>query len=141
VTPNPRMPIPLFLSGDVTTAQKVKSITENRDAEGAMIGRAAIGNPWFFNQVKHYLKTGEHLSEPTIEERLLVSRTHLHKSIDWKEGKLGVYEMRKHYSNYFRGLHNVKAFRDSLVRLETVEEIEQVFSEMEEFYQLNEAVA
>jgi tRNA-dihydrouridine synthase len=106
-----------------------------------MIGRAAIGNPWFFNQVKHYLKTGEHLPEPTIEERLLVSRTHLRKSIDWKEGKLGVYEMRKHYSNYFKGLPNVKAFRDRLVRLETVEEIEQVFSEMEEFYQLNEALA
>jgi len=138
---NPRMRIPIFLNGDVTSVEKVKFIRDNYDVDGVMIGRAAIGNPWFFNQVKHFLKTGEHLPEPIFEERLLVSRTHLYKSIKWKEGKLGIYEMRKHYSNYFKGLPNVKYFRDQLVRLETVEEIEKVFSEMESFYQLKEAVA
>jgi len=138
---NPRIFIPIFLNGDVTTPEKVKFIKDNYGVDGVMIGRAAIGNPWFFNQVKHFLKSGEHLAEPAFEERLLVARTHLEKSIAWKEGKLGIYEMRKHYSNYFKGLHDIKYFRDRLVRLETVEEIEMVFSEMEEFYQLNEAVA
>lgn len=141
VKSNPRIHIPIFLNGDVTTPEKVKTIRDQYGVDGVMIGRAAIGNPWFFNQVKHYLAHGEHLPEPSLEERLLVARTHLTKSIEWKEGKLGIYEMRKHYANYFKGLQNIKAFRDRLVRLETVEEIEQVFLEMEEYYQLTEAVA
>lgn len=134
VKKNPRIRIPIFLNGDVTSPEKVKFIRENFDVDGVMIGRAAIGNPWFFNQVKHYLKTGEHLAPPTIEERIEVSRTHLYKSVEWKEGRLGILEMRKHYANYFKGLHNVKEFRDRLVRLELVEEIEQVFEEMRNLY-------
>jgi nifR3 family TIM-barrel protein len=131
---NPRMRIPIFLNGDITSPEKVKWIYENYGVDGVMIGRAAIGNPWFFNEVKHFLKTDEHLSPPTIEERLHVSRTHLNKSIKWKEGRLGILEMRKHYSSYFKGLPNVKVFRDRLVRIETEEEIEQVFQEMEDYY-------
>jgi nifR3 family TIM-barrel protein len=138
---NPRIQIPIFLNGDVTTPEKVQFVRDQYGIDGVMIGRAAIGNPWFFNQVKHFLKTGEHLPEPSLEERMLVARTHLHKSIEWKEGKLGIYEMRKHYSNYFKGLPNIKSFRDRLVRLETLEEIEQVFSEMELYYQPSEAMA
>ncbi|MEO6167232.1 MAG: tRNA dihydrouridine synthase DusB [Chitinophagales bacterium] len=130
VKKNQRIRIPIFLNGDVTSSEKVKFIRENFDVDGVMIGRAAIGNPWFFNQVKHFLKTGEHLAPPTIEERIEVSRTHLHKSVEWKEGRLGVLEMRKHYANYFKGLHNVKEFRDRLVRMEEVDEIEGVFEEM-----------
>ena len=137
---NPRIQIPIFLNGDVTTPEKVKFVRDQYGVDGVMIGRAAIGNPWFFNQVKHFLKTGEHLPEPSLEERMLVARTHLHKSIEWKEGKLGIYEMRKHYSNYFKGLPNIKSFRDRLVRLETRVEIEQVFSEMEMYYQPSEAM-
>jgi nifR3 family TIM-barrel protein len=138
---NSRMRIPIFLNGDVTTPEKARFIRDHYGVDGIMIGRAAIGNPWFFNQVKHFLSTGEHLPPPSMEERLLVSRTHLQKSIEWKEGKLGIYEMRKHYANYFRGLPNVKVFRDRLVRLETVNEIEQVFSEMEECYAFTQALA
>jgi nifR3 family TIM-barrel protein len=115
---NSRMRIPIFLNGDVTSPEKVKFIKENYGVDGVMIGRAAIGNPWFFNQVKHFLKTGEHLALPGIEERIEVSRTHLQKSVEWKEGRLGILEMRKHYANYFKGLPNVKDFRDRLVRLE-----------------------
>ncbi len=137
---NPRIQIPIFLNGDVTTPEKVKFVRDQYGVDGVMIGRAAIGNPWFFNQVKHFLKTGEHLPEPSLEERMLVARTHLHKSIEWKVGKLGIYEMRKHYSNYFKGLPNIKSFRDRLVRLETRVEIEQVFSEMEMYYQPSEAM-
>ncbi len=133
---NPRMRIPIFLNGDITTPEKVKFIYDNYGVDGVMIGRAAIGNPWFFNEVKHFLYTGEHLPSPAIEERLHVSRTHLAKSIKWKEGRLGILEMRKHYSSYFKGLPNVKEFRDRLVRLEDADEIELVFLEMEEYYSI-----
>lgn len=140
VKKNPRIRIPIFLNGDVTSPEKVKFIRENFDVDGVMIGRAAIGNPWFFNQVKHFLKTGEQLVPPTIEERLDVSRTHLYKSMEWKEGRMGILEMRKHYANYFKGLPDVKAFRDRLVRLESVEEIEQVFEEMKQRYASAEVI-
>ncbi|MBP9882397.1 MAG: tRNA dihydrouridine synthase DusB [Chitinophagales bacterium] len=134
VKKNPRIRIPIFLNGDVTSPEKVKFIRENFDVDGVMIGRAAIGNPWFFNEVKHFLKTGMHLAPPAIEERIEVSRTHLYKSLEWKEGRMGILEMRKHYANYFKGLPNVKEFRDRLVRLESVEEIEVVFEEMKVRY-------
>ena len=134
VKKNPRIRIPIFLNGDVTSPEKVKFIRENFDVDGVMIGRAAIGNPWFFNEVKHFLKTGMHLAPPAIEERIEVSRTHLYKSLVWKEGRMGILEMRKHYANYFKGLPNVKEFRDRLVRLESVEEIEGVFEEMKVRY-------
>lgn len=134
VKKNPRIRIPIFLNGDVTSPEKVKFIRENFDVDGVMIGRAAIGNPWFFNEVKHFLKTGMHLAPPAIEERIEVSRTHLYKSLEWKEGRMGILEMRKHYANYFKGLPNVKEFRDRLVRLESVEEIEGVFEEMKVRY-------
>jgi tRNA-dihydrouridine synthase len=128
------MHIPVFLYGYVTSPEKVKFAREKYGVDGVMIGRAAIGNPWFFNQVKYYLKTGEHLQAPDFSDRLQVSRTHLIKSVEWKGDRPGIYEMRKHYSNYFKGLPNVKEFRDRLVRLETVNEIEAVFAEMEEVY-------
>ena len=134
VKKNPRIRIPIFLNGDVSSPEKVKFIRENFDVDGVMIGRAAIGNPWFFNEVRHFLKTGEHLAPPSIDDRIEVSRTHLHKSVQWKEGRLGVLEMRKHYANYFKGLPNVKEFRDRLVRLEEVEAIEEVFEEMRSRY-------
>ncbi|MEO5673939.1 MAG: tRNA dihydrouridine synthase DusB [Chitinophagales bacterium] len=138
---NSRMQIPIFLNGDVTSAGKVKFIRDHYGVDGVMIGRAAIGNPWFFNQVKYFLQTGELPAAPGIEERLEVSRTHLYKSVEWKEGQLGILEMRKHYSNYFKGLPNISVFRDRLVRMETVDEIEMIFSEMEEAYHGAEAIA
>lgn len=127
---NPRMRIPIFLNGDVDSPEKVKYVKETYGVDGVMIGRAAIGNPWFFNQVKHFMKTGEHLPEPTIEDRIETSRMHLHRSIEWKNPRTGIFEMRRHYTNYFRGLPGVKEFREKLVRLETLEEIEAVFAEM-----------
>lgn len=130
VKKNPRIRIPVFMNGDINSVEKVKFIRESFDVDGVMIGRAAIGNPWFFNEVKHFLKTGEHLPRPSIEDRLRVSRTHLEKSLEWKGERAGILEMRTHYSNYFKGLPNVKLFRDRLVRIETVAEIETVFNEM-----------
>jgi nifR3 family TIM-barrel protein len=132
---NSRMNIPVFLNGDVDTPEKVKYAKETYGVDGVMIGRAAIGYPWFFNKVKHYLQTGETLPEPTIEDRINVCRHHLTRSIDWKGERLGILEMRRHYANYFRGLPNVKEFREKLVTIDHLPMIEEVLQEMKEIYQ------
>jgi tRNA-dihydrouridine synthase B len=131
---NPRIHIPIFGNGDIDSPEKVKEMKERYGVDGVMIGRATIGNPWFFNEVKHYLKTGEHLAEPLIEERVRVCRRHLQKSIEWKGPVLGILEMRRHYANYFKGLNNIKDYRMKLVNLNTVEEIEEVLQEIIENY-------
>ena len=97
------MHIPVFGNGDVSTPERVIEVKNEFGVDGVMIGRASIGNPWFFNQVKHYLNKGTHLAPPTLPERIEVCRVHLKKSIEWKGERLGVLEMRKHYSRYFKG--------------------------------------
>ncbi len=136
VKSNPRMKIPVFLNGDVDTPEKAKLVREQYGVDGVMIGRAAIGNPWFFNQVKHYLKTGEHMAPPTLEERIAVCRLHLVKSMEWKGDRLGILEMRRHYANYFHGYHHVKPFRERLVTTDTLQGVDAVFAEMIEYYYL-----
>jgi tRNA-dihydrouridine synthase B len=88
-----------------------------------MVGRASIGNPWIFREIKHYLKTGDFLAKPTIEERVEVCKTHLQKSIAWKGLKTGIFEMRRHYANYFKGIENFKETRMKLVASENIDEI------------------
>jgi tRNA-dihydrouridine synthase len=102
--------------------------------DGIMIGRGAIGYPWIFNEIKHFLKTGEHLSPPTIEDRVDVCRKHLYKSVEWKNGMVGILEMRRHYANYLKGLPNIKEYRNKLVTLKTVEEIDEVLNEIVNIY-------
>lgn len=131
---NQRMHIPVFLNGDLDSSQKVKQALDEFGVDGVMIGRAAIGNPWFFNEVKHFLKTGETLPEPDIEQRIEICKKHLYKSIEWKGERLGILEMRRHYTNYFKNFPNVKAFREQLVTAEELNEIENVFEEMREEY-------
>jgi tRNA-dihydrouridine synthase B len=131
---NPRIKIPIFGNGDIDSPEKVKEMKERYGVDGVMIGRASIGNPWFFNQVKHFLKTGEHLAAPTILERVDVCRKHLEKSIEWKGPVLGILEMRRHYANYFKGLNHIKDYRMKLVHLNTLEEIEEVLQEIIENY-------
>lgn len=133
---NPRMRIPVFLNGDVDTPEKVKLVREQYGVDGVMIGRAAIGNPWFFKQAKHFLQTGTHLPLPDIDERIRVCRLHLVKSMEWKGERLGILEMRRHYANYFHGYHNVKPFRERLVNAESLEAIDAVFAEMKDYYYL-----
>ena len=98
--------------------------------DGIMIGRAAIGYPWIFNEIKHFLKTGEHLPPPTIEDRIAVCRKHLMKIVEWKNPVVGINEMRRHYANYLKGLPNIKEYRNRLVTLTTVEEINEVLDEI-----------
>ena len=99
-----------------------------------MIGRAAIGYPWIFNEIKHYLQTGEILPPPTIQQRVEVIKTHLRKSVEWKGEVLGILEMRRHYTNYLKGYPNIKEYRNKLVTLPTLQLVEEVLHEIEEVY-------
>ena len=98
--------------------------------DGAMIGRASIGNPWFFKQVKHFFKTGEHLPEPTLVEKVEIARRHLQMAIDWKGEKLGVFETRRHYTNYFRGIPNFKPLRMKMVTSDDAQDVFKAFDEV-----------
>jgi tRNA-dihydrouridine synthase B len=112
---NSRTRIPIFGNGDIDSPQKAKEMRDRYGVDGVMIGRASIGHPWIFREIKHYLATGTELAPPTIEERIEVCKAHLQKSIEWKGEVLGVLEMRRHYTNYFKGLPNIKHYRNMLV--------------------------
>ena len=129
---NPRMFIPVFGNGDVNTPEKAKLMRDEYGLDGAMIGRASIGNPWFFNQVKSFLQTGEKTDPPSVLERINVAKRHLEMSIKWKGDRLGILETRRHYSNYFKGIKDFKPYRTKLVTLETKEELMSLFSELEQ---------
>lgn len=115
VAQNPRMDIPVFGNGDIDSPEKALAYRNEFGVDGIMIGRASIGNPWIFNEIKHYFTTGEHLPRPTIVDRVEAARQHLNHSLEWKGQRLGVVEMRRHYANYFRGLPHFKEHRLSLV--------------------------
>ena len=125
---NPRMHIPVFGNGDVNTPEKAKEMRDEYGLDGAMIGRASIGNPWFFDQVKHYLRTGEKKQEPTIAERAEMAIRHLKMAIEWKGEILGVLETRRHYSNYFKGIAN---FKDTKSRILNEKNPETIIKELE----------
>lgn len=131
---NPRMNIPVFGNGDVDTPEKAVEMKSKYGVDGVMIGRASIGYPWIFNEIKHYIKTGQHLEKPTIEDRITAARRHLEMSVKWKGEKLGVLEMRRHYANYFKGIPNFKEHRIKLVTqdaaglvFEALDEIQHIF--------------
>jgi tRNA-dihydrouridine synthase B len=115
VKENPRIYIPVFGNGDIDTPQKALEYKNRYGVDGVMIGRASIGYPWIFREIKHYMATGEILPPPTVDERVETARKHLMKSIEWKGDKIGVNEMRRHYTNYFRDLPGIKEFRSRLV--------------------------
>ncbi len=131
---NPRVKIPIFGNGDIDSPEKAKLYRERYGVDGIMIGRASIGYPWIFREIKHYFKTGEILPPPTISERVDAARQHLKHSLEWKGERLGILEMRRHYTNYFRGLRNIKYYRSQLVSsldpsvlFEVLDEIESVY--------------
>src|SRR5699024_226926 len=112
---NPRIHIPIFGNGDIKTGKDAVEVKKKYGVDGVMIGRAAIGYPWVFREMRHYIETGEILPPPTIEERVDACKQHVERSIVWKGEKLGLLEMRRHYSNYLKGLPNIKEFRKTLV--------------------------
>jgi tRNA-dihydrouridine synthase B len=127
---NPRIQIPIFGNGDIDSPEKAVEYKNRYGVDGVMIGRAAIGYPWIFNEIKHFIKTGTHLPAPTIQQRVDVIRQHLHHSIQWKGLKPGINEMRRHYTNYLKGLPNVKEFRLKLVTINEVEEIDGILNDI-----------
>ena len=132
---NQRMHIPVFGNGDVNTPERAAMMRNEFGLDGAMIGRASIGNPWFFAQVKHYFKTKEHLPPPTIKERVEMARRHLQMAIDWKGDKLGVFETRRHYTNYFKGIPHFKEYRLQMVTLDNASEVFEVFDQVASNFQ------
>jgi nifR3 family TIM-barrel protein len=120
---NPRIKIPIFGNGDIDTPEKALEYKNKYGVDGIMIGRASIGNPWFFKQTKYFLKTGKHLPPPDLKDKVDVCKTHLLKSCEWKGEKLGIIEMRRHYANYFKGIQHFKETRLKLVTLNTLDEI------------------
>lgn len=131
---NPRVHIPIFGNGDINSPQKAKEYRERYGVDGIMIGRASIGYPWIFREIKHYFKTGELLAPPTIHERVATAKRHLEFSLSWKGPKLGVLEMRRHYTNYFRGLPGIKQYRKRLVTEFEPEILYSILNEIEERY-------
>ena len=127
---NPRMHIPVFGNGDVNSPERAVEMRDQYGLDGAMIGRASIGYPWFFREVKHYFKTGEHLAPPTLQERVEAARRHLQMSIDWKGERLGVFETRRHYTNYFKGIPHFKEYRTKMVTSDHSEDVFATFDEV-----------
>ncbi len=128
---NPRMHIPVFGNGDINSPQKAVEYKNRYGVDGVMIGRASIGNPWFFNQVKHFIKTGEDLALPTITERVEVVKKHFSMSLEWKGEHEGIVEMRRHYANYFKGIPDFKPYRMKLVTSLDSQEIFDTLSEIQ----------
>ena len=120
------MHIPIFGNGDVNTPEKAVEYRDRYGVDGVMIGRGAIGNPWIFNEIKHFIKTGTHLSPPSIADRVDACKQHLKHSIEWKGEVLGIAEMKRHYTNYFKGIPHFKDYRIKLINSDNAEEIQHL---------------
>jgi nifR3 family TIM-barrel protein len=131
---NPRIKIPIFGNGDIDSPQKALEYKNRYGVDGIMIGRAAIGYPWIFNEIKYFLETGNMLPPPSIMQRIEVCKTHLEKSVEWKGPRAGIYEMRRHYSQYFKGIDHFKEFRTRLVMADQIDEIKFILQDVERHY-------
>jgi len=129
---HPEIQIPIFGNGDIDTPEKALEYRNRYGVDGIMIGRASIGYPWIFNEIKHFFSTGEKLSPPTVEERVAVTKKHLRFSIEWKGEKKGIFEMRRHYTNYFKGIPHFKPYRTRLVETEDYTDLLNILNEVAE---------
>ena len=131
---NPKITMPIFGNGDIDSPEKALEYKNKYGVDGIMIGRAAIGYPWIFNEIKHYFETGEILPVPTMKDRIEAARNHLIWSVEWKNERVGVVEMRRHYTNYFKGIHGFKEYKQKLVTTDGLHQLLDVFKEIEEVY-------
>jgi nifR3 family TIM-barrel protein len=131
---NPRMHIPVFGNGDVLGAESAKMFRDNYGVDGLMIARGSYGDPWIFREIKHFLATGELLEKPDILERIKISSIHLERSVEWKGERRGIMEMRKHWSDYFKGYPHFKPFRQKLMETVTHEGVKEILEEIRQFY-------
>ena len=127
---NPRITMPIFGNGDIDSPEKALQFKNEYGIDGIMIGRAAIGYPWIFNEIKHFFETGTHLPQPTIADRVEAAKNHLQWAMDWKGEKLGILETRRHYTNYFKGIPNFKDLRMKMVSSEEPQFIFETFDEV-----------
>ncbi len=134
VKENPRLFIPVIGNGDIDSPEKAVQYKNEYGVDGLMIGRASIGNPWIFSQIKHYVRTGQKLPTPSLTEKVRAVKQHLKHSIEWKGERLGILEMRRHYTNYFRGLRNIKSFRSKLVTTDDPKDLFEIIDEIEFHY-------
>jgi tRNA-dihydrouridine synthase B len=132
---NPRITMPIFGNGDIDCPEKALEYKNNYGIDGIMIGRAAIGYPWIFDEIKHYFKTGTKLPNPSIQQRVEAARNHLQWSMDWKGERLGIVEMRRHYTNYFKGIHGFKEYKQKLVTLDLPEALFELMKHIETVYE------
>jgi nifR3 family TIM-barrel protein len=131
---NPRLHIPVFGNGDINTPQKAVEYKNRYGVDGVMIGRASIGYPWIFREIKHFIKTGEILAPPQMSERVEAALAHFEMGLKWKGEKLGVVEMRRHYGNYFRGIQDFKEHRIKLVTEDNPDCVRELLLEVKEKY-------
>ncbi|RZJ72585.1 tRNA dihydrouridine synthase DusB [Flavobacterium sp.] len=131
---NPRITMPIFGNGDIDSPEKALEYKNKYGIDGIMIGRAAIGYPWIFNEVKHFLKTGEKLAPPTMQDRIEAAKNHLTWAMQWKGEKLGIVETRRHYTNYFKGIANFKEYRQRLVTTDGKEDLFAIFDMISDVY-------
>ncbi|EAZ82387.1 tRNA dihydrouridine synthase DusB [Algoriphagus machipongonensis] len=134
VKENPRLHIPVFGNGDIDSPEKALEYKTKYNVDGMMIGRASIGYPWIFNEIKHFLATGEKLEAPSIEERIAVAKQHLDFSVEWKGEKQGILEMRRHYTNYFRGMPNFKPIRTEMVTADSYQHVCSLLDQVADIY-------
>jgi nifR3 family TIM-barrel protein len=131
---NPRISMPIFGNGDIDSPEKALEYKNKYGIDGIMIGRAAIGYPWIFNEIKHFMKTGEHLAQPTMNDRIEAAKNHLIWSMEWKGEHLGIVEMRRHYTNYFKGVHSFKEYKQRLVTTDDANGLMKIFDEITQVY-------
>ena len=134
VKENPRITIPVFGNGDVNSPEKAREMKDRFGVDGIMIGRASIGNPWIFDQIKQYLKTGERPSQPSVDERVDTCLRHFNLSLKWKGDRVGNVEMRRHYANYFKGFRDFKPHRMRLVTESSNDSIREILEDIRIFY-------
>ncbi|MBD3582186.1 tRNA dihydrouridine synthase DusB [Flavobacterium selenitireducens] len=134
VKDNPRITMPIFGNGDIDSPEKALEYKNKYGIDGIMIGRAAIGYPWIFNEVKHFMETGEKLSAPTMKDRIEAARNHLTWAMEWKGDKLGIVETRRHYTNYFKGIANFKEYRQKLVTTDGKDDLFAIFDTIADVY-------
>ena len=126
--------MPIFGNGDIDSPEKALEYKNKYGLDGMMIGRAAIGYPWIFDEIKHYFKTGELLPPPSMEARIQAAQNHLNWSMEWKGEHVGIVEMRRHYTNYFKGIHGFKEYKQKLVTTNEAENLANIFEEIREVY-------
>ncbi len=131
---NQRMSIPIFGNGDIDSPEKARLYRDTYGVDGIMIGRASIGYPWIFNEIKHFLASGEFINLPTFQERLDAIEEHLNFSIQWKGEKVGIAEMKRHYGNYFKGIPHFKTYKSALVMANELVEVKEIIREIKTMF-------